>query len=153
MATSRGSFGSHRPGQLARSHADADGSTSLPPIAHQSKACLGGGFTASHAENANKAAEYVRLFEVDFDKIRGFSFDVLDGLTKVGYLQIRGKRHLPVEPFSVNAQTLLLGSAQVWNGNGRTRSLRSPRETEAAGGGLASAPSAASLGMARSAIR
>jgi len=107
----------------------------------------------THAENSHQATENIRLLEVDFDKVGGFSLDVLDGLPNMRYLQIGRKRHVSVESFAVKAQVSLLGSAHAWKGNESTRSSCGARRTGVAEEGLSSAPSSASLGMACSAIR
>jgi len=59
---------------------------------------------SSHTENSDKATEHVRLFEVDFNELRCFSFDVFNCLPDVRDLQIRRKRDLPVESIPVKAQ-------------------------------------------------
>ena len=107
----------------------------------------------SDTEDPNQAAKHVRLLEVNFNKLCGFSLDVLDCLPYVGNLQFRRQCNLPVESFRIKGQTSLLESAHAWNGNESIRSSCGARRTEAAREGLASVPNSASLGMARSAMR
>ncbi len=107
----------------------------------------------AQAENPNQAAEYVRLFKVHFDKLSGFPLDVLDGLSNVGYLQIRGERHSPVESLCIKAQMSPVGSDHARNGNESTCSPCRARRIGAAVEDSTPALSSASLGMARSATR
>src|SRR6266567_2096632 len=106
----------------------------------------------AHTEDPHQATEHVRLFEVDLNEFTRLSFDVLNGLSNVRYLQFRGKRYLPVESFCIGGQDSLLELAHAWNGNESARSPCAARRAELAGEGLGSASRAARRGMACSAI-